>query len=221
MRLDAANPRSYTTGRTVWNDLSGNGNNGTLTNGPTFNSSNGGSIQFDGTNQYVDNVGGLSSFSFIQNTGIYTISTWINLKIFTTEYVFAGNNDSTRLKKGFYISGLSNGTLNLVMTYGNTNFFTLNHVIPSFFTLNTWINITCTGDGINSKIYKNGLYNSVNLFGNLSTSDSSNTLALGRVNNYNGYYFNGNIANFQIYNRALSASEVLQNYNATRARFGV
>ena len=51
--LDAANPKSYPGSGTTWKDLSGNGNNGTLVNGPTFNSANGGSIVFDGTNDYV------------------------------------------------------------------------------------------------------------------------------------------------------------------------
>ena len=53
--LDAANPYSYVSGSTVWNDISRGGNNGTLINGPTFSSANNGSIVFDGTNDYVIN----------------------------------------------------------------------------------------------------------------------------------------------------------------------
>jgi hypothetical protein len=56
LNLDAANPRSYEPpfNGTVWNDLSGNGNNGTLVNGPVFSGSNGGFLRFDGTNDYAD-----------------------------------------------------------------------------------------------------------------------------------------------------------------------
>jgi hypothetical protein len=53
LSLDAANNKSYPRSGTTWNDLSGNGNNGTLVNGPTFSSANGGSIVFDGTNDVV------------------------------------------------------------------------------------------------------------------------------------------------------------------------
>jgi hypothetical protein len=67
--LDAADKNSYSGTGTTWTDLTGNGNNGTLTNGPTFNSANGGSISFDGTNDYID----CGSNSILKLTGDITI----------------------------------------------------------------------------------------------------------------------------------------------------
>ena len=74
--LDAANPKSYVSGSTAWNDVSRGGNNGTLTNGPTFNSANGGSIVFDGVNDYVA-LGNISSLILANNQ--FTISYWLRM----------------------------------------------------------------------------------------------------------------------------------------------
>jgi hypothetical protein len=75
--LDAANTKSYPGSGTSWVDLSGNGNNGTLTNGPTFSSTNGGNIFFDGTNDYVR----VSSTSIIPGSSSFTFNIWLNYSI--------------------------------------------------------------------------------------------------------------------------------------------
>jgi hypothetical protein len=77
LSLDAANIKSYVSGSTTWYDKSGNGNNGTLTNGPTFDSNNGGNLVFNGTNQYID-CGSSSLLNF--GTGNYTIGVWFKIK---------------------------------------------------------------------------------------------------------------------------------------------
>jgi hypothetical protein len=77
--LDAANPKSYVSGSTTWGDLSRGGNNGTLVNGPTFSSANGGSIVFDGVNDYI-NCGTNSSLRPSQQI---TINSWIKLNGFS------------------------------------------------------------------------------------------------------------------------------------------
>ena len=100
--LDAANTKSYPGSGTTWRDLSKSQLNGTLTNGPTFNSANGGSIVFDGTNDYVDNIGDLSSFSFIQNTNIFSVSFWFKVDIINTENRLMGNTITTA-EKGFVV----------------------------------------------------------------------------------------------------------------------
>ena len=68
--LDAANPTSYVSGSTTWQDLSGNNNSGSLVNGPTFNSSNGGSIVFDGSNDYVE-------ISTVNASSQFTLNFWV------------------------------------------------------------------------------------------------------------------------------------------------
>jgi hypothetical protein len=221
--VDAANPRSYVSGSTIWNDLSRIGNNGTLINGPTFNSGNRGSIVFNGTNNYIDSIGNINSFSFIQNTGIYTLSAWVKPAVLGTNMYFAGNNSGTSVQKGFYFGKQTTNNCWLVISNGGG--FILNHSVANFF-LNTteWVNVICVGNGTINQFYRNGVaFGSTSNITNLTTGDSSQVLALGSINNvfaFN-YWWNGNISSFQIYNRTLSATETLQNFNATRSRFGV
>jgi hypothetical protein len=70
--LDAANTKSYVSGSTTWNDMSGFSNNGTLVNGPTFNSANGGSIVFDGVNDYVD-----CNSTIVNLNSSFTFASWV------------------------------------------------------------------------------------------------------------------------------------------------
>ena len=220
--LDAGFTPSYSTSGVSWYDISYGGNNGTLTNGPTFNSSNGGSIVFDGVDDYATNIGTTSTFSFIQNTGIFTISAWVKLSDLSTARYFMGNNDGTTSSKGFYLgySGVS-GRLWLSITYGVGGQSTLNQTKNDFFTDNNWVLVTCVGNGTNCQFYKNGIsFDTPNNFGTFSTGDSSRVLGIGRVNNTSvSNYWSGNVALTQIYNRALSSAEVLQNYNAQKSRY--
>jgi hypothetical protein len=221
LALDAGNTKSYQSGSTIWYDKSGNNNNGTLTNGPTFNSGSGGSIVFDGVDDYVNGVGTTSSFSFIQNTGIFTISSWVKLTDLSVPRYFLGNNNGTTGAKGFYLGydGL-NGRLWLFITYGVGGQNTISYVRSNFFTDNNWVLVTCVGNGTTCQFYKNGqIFSDSGVLGTFSTEDSTQTLSVGRVNNYNSSYWQGNVAQTSLYNRALSSSEVLQNYNATKGRF--
>ena len=92
--LDAANTKSYPGSGTTWTDISGKSNNGTLTNGPTFDSGNKGTIVFDGSNDYVSETSGLSD-SLLQ--GDWSISFWANFDVVNT-----GNstNDKPLLQHG-------------------------------------------------------------------------------------------------------------------------
>jgi hypothetical protein len=223
--LDAANPKSYVSGSTTWNDLSIGGNNGTLTNGPTYSSANAGSIVFDGVDDYVTGIGTTSTFSFIQNTGVFTINAWVKPNVLGTAMYFIGNNDGTTGAKGLYLgyNGTS-GRLWLFMTSGVSGQPILSYVSSNnFFTNNDWIHVVCVGNGTNSQFYKNGVIfgSSSSNFGTLSTGDSTRNLAIGRVNNSPGTNWSGSIAQTSIYNRILSASEVLQNYNSTKVRFNL
>ena len=96
--LDAANRQSYVSGSTSWNDISNNGNTGTLTNGPTFNSGSGGSIIFDGTNDYITLPNGLLS-----GTGDFTVNQWIKTDVTETGGTTFGNYPSGNLQVFFLI----------------------------------------------------------------------------------------------------------------------
>lgn len=223
LNLDAAKRDSYSGSGTTWNDISGGNFSGILTNGPAFDKGGIGNINFDGVNDYVTNIGSISTFSFIQNTGIFTISSWLKINSFGSASYFLGNNDGTTNGKGFYLGYPgSGGRLWLSITYGVSGQTTLNLNRSNFFTDNNWVLVTCVGNGVNSQFYKNGIsFDTANDFGTFSTGDSSKVLSIGRVNNLNSSYWNGNVATVQIYNRALSSSEVFQNYNSTKGRYGL
>jgi hypothetical protein len=223
--LDAGYGVSYPGTGTTWNNISGvSGGTGTLTNGPTYSTDGGGSIVFDGVDDYVTNIGTTSTFSFIQNTGIFTISAWVKLSDLTTARYFMGNNDGTAGSKGFYLGhSATSGRLWLSITYGTSGQFTLNQTKNNFFTDNNWVLVTCVGNGTNCQFYKNGIsFDTPNNFGTFSTGDSARVLGVGRINNTSvSNYWSGNVALTQIYNRPLSSNEVLQNYNAQKSRFGL
>jgi len=219
LSLDAGNTKSYQSGSTTWFDKSGNNRNGTLTNSPTFSS---GSIVFDGVDDYVDITGSLSTFSFIQNTGIFTVSAWVRLTdLAGGARYFIGNNRNSTTEKGFNIgySGAS-GRLRYALTDGTVSILVVN--ASDYFLDSSWIFSTLVGNGTNSILYKNGTQFSVSSnFGTLSTGDSTRALAIGKANDISTLEWQGNISQVQIYNRALTAQEVLQNYTATKSRFNL
>jgi hypothetical protein len=203
LALDAADKNSYPGSGTTWIDLSGNGYNGTLTNGPTFSSANGGSILFDGVNDRVEC--GIFSLSYL------TISTWVYKTSSTT------NQGICRKQNGWALSQY-NGTLQIAPGT-NWQFFNTSYTIP----LNSWKNITYVYNGTGASdsqiVYVDGLsiYNINTGVGALTAN--SNAVRIGYDDN--NWYWGGNIAQTQIYNRALSAQEILQNYNAQKSRFNL
>ena len=219
--LDAANTKSYVSGSTTWNDVSRSGNNGTLVNGPTFNSANGGSIVFDGTNDYNtsnNNIG-------ISSNQARTIDLWCYLNNSTSRHVLCSWG-------GFGVNILCNLEVNQVVGV-NTNYpyfagFNNDAYIAKTIPTNTWANLTLTYNGgtINSSngiaMYINGV-SQTTLFpsGNLTLNTTDSKVYIGYEGAGNRNPMNGRISNCKIYNRALSAAEVLQNYNTTKTRFGI
>ena len=208
LNYDAAQLRSYPGSGTTWTDLSGNGLNGTLTNGPTFNSANGGIIVFDGTNDYAT-----ISHNSILNFSALSIACWykttqgvgayITTKLDDSFYLGIGPPGITANKMSFFLNGTSGGWLQSLANANSGN----------------WTYVVATWSGGTSRIYLNGvLDNSATRTGTLATGTSAVTLAtrLG-----SGLFLNGSISNFQLYNIALSATEVAQNYNAVKSRFGL
>jgi hypothetical protein len=207
--LDAANPKSYPKSGTMWNDLSGNNNNGTLINGPTFDSGNAGSIVFDGVNDYVESTP-------IQPT-FFTLSSWfkatgpasqtgggylIARPTFTISYGLGYDWDTERV---------------LFIVASNSNLLSVSNILR-----NTIYNVVGVYNGQQRLVYINGyLTASQNWSQNPNVSSSTST-QIGRLG-YSDFqrFFNGNIFQTSIYNRALSAEEILQNYNATKGRFNL
>jgi len=220
LALDAANIKSYPRTGTTWNNLVNSSISGSLVNSPTFNSLNGGSIVFNGTNQYVDNIGNVSNFSFIQNTGIYTISTWVKPSLSNKEMYICGNNSGTAAQKGFYF-GTTSTDIIIIVTRGSFGVVVSLAVNGCFLNTTDWVNVVIVGNGTTNQFYRNGvIFGASSNTSTLSTGDSSFSLGIGFIKNATTtWLWNGNISNTLIYNRALTASEIQQNYNALKSRF--
>jgi len=218
LELDAGNIKSYQSGSTTWFDKSGNANNGTLTNGPTFNTGSGGSIVFDGTNDYVNvntdpNLPGVSG----------SVSVWFNIS--NTQGSSAGNLGLSEIILKHNNSESLNGWSIVASTSSLTSYIkngSTNWQVPtgSIITPNTWYNAVITFQSNTSlSLYTNGIFISSVAIGTLTTN--TNPLRLAVSNDPFWARFQGRVASTQVYNRALSAQEVLQNYNAQKSRFGL
>ena len=218
LNLDAGNIASYPGTGTTWTDLSGNGNNGTLVNGPTYTSANGGSLIFDGTNDYVG-CGNNASINF--GTGSMTASVWF--KRTTT----AGN--ARLYAKGTYSDTVSPAaagfgaifsTTNLVMGVAPTGPRVFAPQIPVV--NNVWINAVMVFErNVSVRSFKDSTPLGATSAVGVSTTISGTTgLFLGALTGPINFY-TGEIANFTLYNRALTNAEVLQNFNALRGRYGL
>jgi hypothetical protein len=226
---DAAQFRSYTSGSTTWNDISGQANNGTLTNGPTFNSDNGGSIVFDYIN---DNVISANSITMNPLNG-YTMASWF--------YPTFTQADFDAAQIGANVGGLFNPTDNSYAAYtavahgfnGVGAFRTFAFMFDSqndsrnapsinYWNVNTWGYLASGQFGNTVKIWFNGT-NILNVTNFTRTYSRTSRFSISDNSNAGGvfYGFRGRVATTSYYNRLLSDAEVLQNYNAQRVRFGL
>jgi hypothetical protein len=218
--LDAANPNSYVSGSTTWRDISRGGNNGALINGPTYSSANGGSIVFDGTNDYV-NFG--SSFNLNTNIG-FTISLYFKITTYSVLYPTLFTIKTSIGSSLCLLLSSIDGSYS-PLTFGwNGNSYRPTSL--SNLSTNIWyqLSLIYNGNGVNNSsnfsIYLNNIFFPLSVGNDFSGIGNVNTLGTLNTGTSN-FWYNGNIASTQIYNRALSATEVLQNYNATKTRFGL
>jgi hypothetical protein len=220
MELDAGNPYSYAGAGAVWIDVSGNTNNATLINSPTYSVDNGGLLNWaSASSQYatVTMTSGLRVSNITQEV-------WINLNS-TTDQVFIGmqygnsNNNS-------YALWIETGVLRFGVNTGGI-FYQTSSSVPS---TGVWYHLVHTYNGSIQYLYINGVltttYNS-SASGNISYDLNNTKLAIAADFNGSGYdtgpttFVNGKMPIVKIYNIALSAAQVLQNYNATKGRFGL
>jgi hypothetical protein len=211
LNLDAGVSTSYPGSGTTWTDLSGNGNTGTLTNGPTYDSTNGGYIVFDGTNDYVNIV----DAAILDLTASITSEAWV-FAVKSTGIQNVISKSSSIQNNGYIYPRTDNGWNNCSFYLNIGTWTTLSTAWPS---RNAWHHTAATYDGNAMSIYINGnLVASKSQTGAISTN--TNALSIGDQPGYSEY-FGGNLSNLRLYNRALTAAEVKQNFNALRGRFGI
>jgi len=211
--LDAGDTESYPGSGTTWTDLSGDGNDGTLVNGPTYSSDNGGYLDFDGSNDYVS----FSSSILTSATTEISCFMWVYPVSDGTLLTVLGQ---TSISSGYLHSAIeigSSGQLRMGLWNGSSI-----SSISSTLTLNTWNNVGFTYSGTTLTGYLNG-----SDFGTTSFtwSKPSNIyfgiMAASGTNMGTNAYGDGNVPTFYTYNKALTPSEIEQNFEALRERFGV
>jgi len=224
LHLDAGNTASYPGSGSTWTDLSGSSNHGTLINSPTFNNSNEGNLVFNGTNQYIT-LPGSSNYSY--GTGDFSIDYWFkfnSLSSSSQSFLDAYSSPENSSSGGIFGFNVSNSQ---ITTYANNGqvFTSTAITLP----INTWINLTFVRSNGVLYVYKNSnLIDSFPCTWNFQFTGNSvlPNLYIG-INpgaNYfanNGYFFTGSLGNIKFYKGlGLTSTQVLQNYNALRPRFG-
>jgi len=221
LALDAASPRSYPGSGTTWYDLSGNGRDSTLANGPTFDSGLGGSIVFDGANDRVTTP----SFTYTP----YSISVWLynnntipgndtaigGPSTYQTLFSFGGGTPGVNL--GGWTSGATNEAIHIWSNSGGSKLTYINQsVAPGVH------NFVFNWNGSNYDIWIDGIKQSV-IAGSSGHAilQTYTNVPLYLCTNFNTYEFYGKIYSFNLYGNSLTDSQISQNFNALKRRFGL
>ena len=222
LHLDASDRKSYPGSGTTWFDRSENGNHGTLVGGPTYNSSNGGSIVFDGTNDYVL----CPKPSSIVNSGQISISLWakwITVGTSTSTIQALIDNNYNESLQGFVIQDRPDLSKSLTVGFVRNSI----GLVSSFIVGNcNWHHIVATHNGSVSKLYIDGILDGQISEVGLAYLQPNISIGYWQFAQFDeddgaGRYLNGSISLVQIYNRAIDFNEVKQNFNATRGRYGI
>ncbi len=212
--VDAANENSYPGSGTTWSDLIGS-NDGTLTNGPTFDSGNGGGIVFDGSNDW-------SSHSSVSTAWPVTMSCWVKIDSFVNNPNFMVQSDVSVHNQFFGIAHIVNNSQNVLRIY-NYNVSYNDAKGTTVISTGQWYNVVGVFESDTSKkLYLNGSLEAT-LTTNTTFPTGIDTMSISSFqrggSNSPGGYLDGIIASSMVYNRALSVSEITQNYNALKNRF--
>jgi hypothetical protein len=217
--LDAANRKSYPGTGTISNDLSNIGNNGTLVNGVSYSTTNSGIFTFDGTNDMIT-----TTTSFVDPEA-YSLVVWFKTSSASGKKIIGFENNQTGISTTQYDRHLYvNTSGNLVYGIYNGGFFYATSTVTV--NNNQWF-CACTtygSEGATARLYLNGISNAT-----VTITGNENYTGFWRIGGYKlaswnlgaDGYFPGSIGNIMIYNKGLNSSEVLQNFNALRGRFGI
>jgi len=206
LMLDAANPKSYPGTDTTWTDLSGNSHTGTLVNGLTYSSDNAGILNFDGTSDYID-IGYYSELNPAEITHV----AWVNASSFVNWHGIISNMPSWGTGFSLQIGTTQNIAAMVSGAYLKTSW------TPS---TNVWYHIVATHNSSDLNV----LYVNGNQESTVTRSISYNGNAITRVGCFYtspSLFFAGKMSLVRTYNRALTSDEVIQDYNATKSRFGL
>ena len=216
--IDPAYKTSYPGTGTTVTDIEV-ANSGTI-NGASFSTTDNGIFDFDGTDDYID-------FDDILDLAILSVNMWINCDVYNSgrQFLFGKWKNSHRAYAlTLNQSGTSAGSIEAqISTDGGSSNTGEANVSGAIDANGTWFNVGFTHDGTTLKTYVNGVLGATDTIGGAYTSGTGH-VAVGTILFSNDTSplnpFNGQIQSVQVYNRALSAGEVLQNYQAQKERFG-
>jgi hypothetical protein len=227
LNLDAGNTLSYSGSGATWTDLTGNGNNGTLVGGVSYNSGNGGSIVFtgNGSNNYVSLS---NTANFDLGSGDFAYETWAYSTSYAPGHFFTlnGNSNQYAAIRLCMNNNASNPGFSIYNSFTGTSWANTYDSTTTTVPLNTWVDIVVTRVSGTMKVYVNAVEKySVSLAGSLMASSGATLSAIGKLQQYpndNSFHFAGNIAISRLYqNKGLTSPEVLQNFNAVKSRYGL
>lgn len=208
LSLDAADRNSYPGSGTTWRDMSGNNITGSLINNPTFNTSNGGNFGFV-TDDYV-----IMEENSALNTQTPSVEVWIKTNA-TNQNGFWFEKGQVNTQYSLFQEGTS-----IVWRQSNRSQYTST---ATYITTTNWAQVVGTYTSGDRKTYINGILRTSDAQTGAVTTNA-NGMSIGVYGGFNGsrgYYYNGSIAIVRVYNKVLSASEIEQNYNAQKSRFGL
>lgn len=214
--IDIANPDSYVSGSTSLNNQIANQNNGVITNGVGFDDANGGSLNFDGADDYVElgNINSSNPLSLYGQTD-FSIEVWINPNLTGDDYqrIIEKSNSGSSLNGWGVVQRPSSKYVYLFIDGGTVSTYQ-----DSAAESGVWRNYLWTRKNTSTKLYINGTLVNTYTYTRAVPSDTTG-MRIGSWNHSTGREFNGKIANIKIYDRELSAEEALQNHNALKSRF--
>jgi hypothetical protein len=206
MAVDASDRLSYPGSGTTLTDLSGNNNNALFNGG--YTASNSGAFTFNGTNQYSD-----LPFQISTN---FTIEAVINTSNVTKKQGIVSNYSNANDGVGLEVFGAGSGLNFFVFLSGVVSGVTVSNVLTN----NTINHVAATKSGTSYSLYLNGRSLGTTTGG--ATITQSQNLRIGTDRSTSQTInFVGNMYNIKVYNRGITAQEVLQNFNATRWKFGI
>lgn len=222
--LDAGQESSYPGTGNTWTDLSTTGLHGTLVNSPTFNTL--GYINYANNSTQGTSFSNSSAIHFL-GTAPYTIDVWVRINNYPPVSSWKrivqreGNVGIGRDGYNFWVNGLANGT---DVEFASERFVAGSQsytakILPFSTTGSAWNHWVITYNGSQVRMYRNGVLEAGPSTSTTSITNATTTLAVGNIGGGNA--IGGDISSVKIYNRALSADEILQNFNALRRRYGI
>jgi len=212
--LDASIPESFVNSNTNWYDLSPSNYTGTLTNSPTYDSTYGGSLVFNGSTTYVT-MG--TAMDFATYTSGFSIDLWVYpTSAASFSAIFSSALGTSGTDWQVYVWYNTSSQFGTTQRYsGAQNDFSTTNV----FAINNWYNVVVTSNNTTCYIYVNGVVQTSAATGQINNQPASREVRLGNFKGYPAQY-TGKISTCRVYNRALSSTEITQNYNTQKTRFG-